>query len=259
MKTGVAGAGWIVVVAATTLGCVPAWKPLNPASIERSKAKTIVVVLRRSPPFIGPNRNILVGGLAGGMAAMSEGQKIVETNDIDDPAENLGHDLGAPFARRYQLSLSAFEEPAAVMQRNGESPAPAAGWPAADLYLEVKTTKWGVDAPLLGEAVVFYGFSARLLEGAKRTVLAEGDCETKNLAGQRAAKRSYEDVLANGAAMVKRQLTIAANDCLTDLSRGIFLAPADDPAASAGGAPPPAPAASTTSPTAPVLQRADPE
>ncbi len=218
---------WVVVFATTT-SCASTWKPLDVNALERAKAKTLLLVYRRSDSFLGPNTNPLVGGMLGVVRMVNEGQKIQTENHIVDPIQDLGSAIAVPFARKQGLFLETYAElpiPIQTQPHRQIAPPPLPGRPSRDLYLEVQTEAWSVTAPLFGYAAVHYNASARLVEEKTHKVLAEGHCGNTDEATQEAAKRSYDDVLANHAAFVKAVLTQTASHCVEVFQTSLLLAP----------------------------------
>lgn len=246
-------------------GCAATWKPLDLVALQRAKPKTMLLVHHDGDKFLGPNRSLLAGGLAGVVVMSVEGQRIRDEYNVRDPARDLGEEIAVAFANKNALLLETFTEGSrstTTQQRNQVLAVQQPVRPTRDLYLDVRTSGWGVDAPLLGHATVYYTFSAKLLDGKTLQVLAEGDCGTSNLAAQRAAKRSYDDVLADNAAIVKGEIQRAADECREKLSAKLLFAPATTlPRAPATKAvPPPAiPAPARAQSSAPVPQQSDDE
>lgn len=253
----------VVALVLAVAGCAATWKPLDMAAFERAGPKTMLLVYRENDGFLGPNRNILAGGMVAVVAMAMEGQRICEEYGVGDPAHDLGEDIATAFAQKKGLVLETFVEVPAPKShhRTQVDGVQRPLRPPRDVYLEVRTSGWGVDAPLLGHATVFYAFSAKLVDGKTHQVLAEGDCRTSNLEAQRAAKRSYDDVLADNAAIVKREIRLAAKECRDKVSAEILFAPAlpPRPLTIKVNPAPPNPAATGAAPSAPVQQVIDDE
>src|SRR5204862_4244006 len=82
-------------------GCAgPQVAPLTPAGAEALRGRDMIVLLREKPSFgaMTVGTAALIGGALGGAMTISEGNRIVAENGIDDPAARIAQALAAELA-----------------------------------------------------------------------------------------------------------------------------------------------------------------
>jgi hypothetical protein len=228
-------AGWLgLLVVVGVVACAPVWLPVDDAALVRSKPRSLLVVHIDGERFMGYRDGPFAGGAAAVVAAGMLGRDVFVEHRLVDPARRIGDAVGTSFARRHGIPVGAIvEHPTTTTGRDYEAPRRPVR-PAADLMLEIATTSWGFHIPFLGTAVVFYGVKAKLIDARNDRVLAEGVCGNKaRREAQLAAKVSFEQLLDDDAAIVKRELALAEAACISDLTTKLLLVPPAPPVAAA--------------------------
>jgi hypothetical protein len=203
----------VVVAAAMTAGCVSVQQiPMSASSAEAVKDKEIALSQRARPDFAASTPAKAVFGMIGAAAMISEGNKLVKENGIEDPALYIAQTLVADLQGRYNTRLSPKGAPVAsddvadlVKNANG-----------SDVVLDVRTINWSfVYFPLsLGKYRVIYSARLRLVDAKSGRVLAEGGCH--RVPEQTAQSPTYGELLANSAARLKQELRTAADFCISE-------------------------------------------
>jgi hypothetical protein len=203
----------VVVAAAMTAGCVSVQQiPMSASSAEAVKDKEIALSQRARPDFAASTPAKAVFGMIGAAAMISEGNKLVKENGIEDPALHIAQTLVAELQGRYNTRLSPKGAPVAsddvadlVKNANG-----------SDVVLDVRTINWSfVYFPLsLGKYRVIYSARLRLVDAKSGRVLAEGGCH--RVPEQTAQSPTYGELLANSAARLKQELRTAADFCISE-------------------------------------------
>ena len=193
---------------------------------------SIGVVKARVPSFRAATVGKALLGLVGEVAMEAAGEAIIVDNHIEDPAWRI--------ARRELLALSSRH---ALVMKNPTLVKTAGGarrWDT-DLVLQVSTTSWSMfafrDAPL--HYRVSYEARLELRDASGTEVLASGQCETPYPKNSQGAP-TYDEMLADGARLLKQRLDAAVAFCAEKFARELFaISPTlEAPTAPAPSAPP---------------------
>jgi hypothetical protein len=201
----------LVVVAATSAGCVSVQQiPMSAASIEQIKDKEIALSQRVRPDFAATTpARAAFGGLGAGII-ISEGNRIIKENGVQDPAVYIAHTVASDFQGRYNTRLSPKGAPVTsdevadlVKNANG-----------SDLVLDIRTINWSlVYFPTSwGKYRVIYSARLRLVDAKSGRVLAEGGCH--RVPEHSAQSPTYDELVTNSAARLKQELKTAADFCI---------------------------------------------
>lgn len=208
--------------------CATKRPPLDLAALRASQPRTIVVAQARSPPLKaeGPAMEGLMGvswfvaGLPGIAAASSYGETInrrrarfMKQCEIDDPIAQIREDLAEALAERLSIE---------VLDRERETKATdpvdvIKDHPGADLILDVRTSKWGIDRveaeSARGEVhfAALYEGSFRLIDARKSAVVAETTCVMRFKYGDGAP--TLNELFEDDCARLKKGLTVSAHTC----------------------------------------------
>jgi hypothetical protein len=179
------------------------------------------------------------------------GNRVVEANNIQDPAQAIAQAIAAELRDAHQLRLATnaiavdSDDVAKISKENS----------GGDLLLDLRTINWGYAyfPTTWNRYRVFYSARLRLIDLKSAKVLAEGFCsrmpeETPNAP-------TGDELLANGAERVKSELKIAADFCIDHFRTQTFAFAAKAPAVAATTSvptPSAAPPAAALAPTTPV-------
>lgn len=181
--------------------------------------KTLVVSSRKRPDFAAMTAGKAGFGMIGAFAMISAGNKIVADHHLEDPAIYIGHELGKALAAERQLQI--LEMPAIVA--DGTDVRKLAGvYRQADLLLDIQTVNWsfGYFATDWNNYRVIYSAKLRLIETRTGKLLAEGFCS--RVPEKEASSPSYEQLMADDAAVLKAELQHGAETCVSQLKSKVF-------------------------------------
>lgn len=217
--------GVLAISVALLTGCVSTKIiPLESGAIAARKGGTIMASARHKPDFGAMTAGKAMFGMIGAAAMISAGNEIVRANGIEDPAGYIGDRLLADLASAHVLN---------VKQRNGlladtNEPAKlAALYPDTDLVLDVQTVNWsfGYFPADWNSYRVIYSVKLRLLDTKKGKMVAEGFCA--RIPENTDSAPSHEQLLADNAALIKRELATAADYCISELRSKVLALPPD--------------------------------
>jgi hypothetical protein len=240
---------WLFGLIAVLSGCVSVQHvPLAPAAAESLRGREVTVAAWERPDFMAmtPAR-AAIGGLIGAAIMTEGGKNVVENNNLQDPAAAILQAMAADLKSAYALRLSDRQ-----LTVGADDPAQIGkDYPGTDVVLELRTVSWGyVYFPTSWNRYrVIYSGRLRLIDAKKGQVLAEGFCsrvpdETPNAP-------TGDELLANGAQVIKNELLAAANHCVQHFRTQTF-ALGGTATAVAAAAQAPAPAVAPAAPEVPT-------
>ena len=192
-------------------GCVSVQNtPMDAASLEQLRGRSVTLSQREKPDFGAMTPGTAMFGVAGATATISQGNEIVRTHGIEDPASSIAAVLGRDLQARYDMEASS--RPVQVASDDLAQVARASS--RVDLLLDVRTLSWGFAyiPTTWNRYRVRYSARLRLFDMKTARVLAEGGC--RRLPDETPDAPSYEELLANGAQRLKAELRRAAEHCL---------------------------------------------
>lgn len=159
-----------------------------------------------------------LGGAVAGSAMVSAGNEIVQQNNLEDPAERIGSALSAALAAKFGARTNA---PRTALST--DEAAETAKRASSDLVLDVRTINWGfVYFPTSWSKYrVMYTARTRLIDAKKGQVLAEAGCAAP-LAENAESAPTYDELLAEGAARLKTELSRATDFCASEFASKMF-------------------------------------
>lgn len=206
----------LVLISALALaGCASVNKqPLSAQSIDSLRGQTVVQVTRNAPDFAAMTAGKAAFALLGAIAMISEGNKIIETYKVEDPAVSIGQELSAKLANKLGAPVSSSK---VEVSQDDAAQVGAAARSAAKIALDVQTINWsfGYFPTNWARYRVFYTARARLIQTDTGKVIAEGFC--KRIPETDVGAPSYDELLASDAKLLKSELSIAAQDCVRTL------------------------------------------
>ena len=203
----------LVGVAAASAGCVSVQQiPMDAASVDAIKGKEVMLAERARPDFAAMTPTKAAFGAIGAAAMVSEGNEIVKTHRIEDPAVYIGERLASALGTRYSIRRSPKGAPVA----SDEAADLAKSAAASDLALDVRTINWSLAyyPTSWGRYRVIYSARLRLVDTRTGKVLAEGGCA--RVPDDASTAPSYDELLANNAERLKKELQSAAEFCANE-------------------------------------------
>jgi len=212
-----------VVGAVLTAGCVNVQQiPMSSASSEAINGKVVALSKWKRPDFL-----VVTPGAAltrwwylwPPEGYRTVGSEIVAQNNVEDPAARIGEALIAQARSKYGLKVIPEPVPLDSEEILGLSKAN----PGVDLLLDVRTVHWVLASfPTdWSKCRVIYTAKLRLIDLKHGRVLAEATCGSDP--EETPASPSYDELLANGADRLKKELRDAADRCVSELrSKTLF-------------------------------------
>lgn len=200
-------------------GCVST----KTAQIADSKAavlrgKAVAVTDRPRAGLVAMTRGYGMLGAIGAGVMIAHGENIIKDNDIKDPAPQINHAL--VLAAQSQYGIVPVSTPAVhVDTTDVVQLAQAAG--GVDVLFDVQQTgRQFRYRPLSAGYIVDSGFKFRVIDVHSRTLIAEGFCfqSTKD----DPARPSDDDLLANGAAMLKQAFDAQRDRCMSQFETQVL-------------------------------------
>jgi len=191
-------------------GCVST----KTAQIENGKAaalrgKAVAITDRPRAGLIAMTRGYGMLGAVGVGVMVAHGENIIKDNDIQDPAPQINHALLLAAQSQYGI-VPVSTPPAHVDTTDVVQLAQAAG--GADVLFDVQETiRQFRYRPFSAGYIVDSGFKFRIIDVHSRTMIAEGFCSQSTKDDP--ARPSDDDLLANGAAMLKQTLDAQRDRC----------------------------------------------
>ena len=228
MKTNTAVICAAALSVAGLTGCVSVEHiPMTAATADSMKGREISLSERPKPDFGAMTAGRMaggalfgaIGGAVAGSAMVSAGNEIVAQNNLEDPAQHIGVALTGALGARFGAKLNAPRTQISTDDA-AEVAKSAAG---SDLVLDVRTINWGfVYFPTSWSKYrVMYTARTRLIDAKKGQVVAEAGCAAP-VADNADAAPTYEEMLADGAARLKKELAHAAEFCAGEFASKMF-------------------------------------
>lgn len=205
---------WSGVVLMVLSGCVSVNKQqLSSSQASGLKDQSVAATSRKVPDFSAMTPGKAMFGMIGAAAMISEGNKLISTHKVADPADAIAQNLNAALAGKHGTQLA---KPIAM---TAEDPGTMADTVAgqARFVLDVQTINWTLlyFPTNWAKYRLLYTAKARLIDVKSKQVVAEGFC--KHLPESDVGAPSYDEFLANEASRLKQELDLAANGCTQSL------------------------------------------
>ncbi|WP_211472767.1 hypothetical protein [Collimonas humicola] len=195
-------------------------QPLASSEMNAVSGKTVAVSRYATPDFAAMTPAKAALGLFGAVAMISAGNSFVKDNSIPDPAENIGRQLAEAFGNKYQTKTVATIDGALS---DDDIDAIVKQYAASDLVMDVKTINWSyVYYPVNWDSYrILYTARMRLIDTKRKSVLAEGFC--KRMPEKNEQMQSFDAMVADQGAWIKKVLLGYANDCSNELKQKALL------------------------------------
>lgn len=203
----------LITVAAS--GCTTINRqPVNSKAVSDLKNQTIVQTARKVPDFAAMTAGKAAFALLGAIAMISEGNSIVANNKVADPADSIATGLAAALSNAYGVRVVT---PPVVVSSDDVGQVAQASIGAARFVIDVQTINWsfGYFPTDWTHYRVIYTAKARLIDSQSKSVVAEGFC--KRIPETNANAPTYDELLANQAALLKSELSLATEACVKSL------------------------------------------
>ncbi|MGR6033937.1 MAG: hypothetical protein ACU4EQ_08345 [Candidatus Nitrosoglobus sp.] len=160
----------------------------------------------------------LLGGI-GGLVAVADGNKIIDENEIEDPAIKISQILEKYLSEKRSMRAIGKGEAIAT---NDKIPTLIATYPSADYLLDVRTLSWMFFYYPTNWSHYRISYSARirLIDARKNEIAAETLCKSSPVDDNNPP--SKDQLLENKAALLKSYLEKAASACADAFSKHIL-------------------------------------
>lgn len=198
-------------------------QPIPEALVPLLKGKNLVYITHKKPDFLAVTAGkAMIGGLFGGLAMVSAGNKIVTDNSIQDPAILASEHLVKTFGRTY--SMTVMPAPEAPLEGKGISRI-LERCPGADYVLDIQTLSWGFayfpTSP--DHYKVLYTMTASLIDAKDKKSVASG--KVGRDPKKTADAPTKDELLASGAERLKAEISRLAAGCEEELALKVFKLP----------------------------------
>jgi hypothetical protein len=231
-------------------GCVSVEHiPLETGAAQTLRGREVAVASREQPDFAAMTPAKAALGLIGGAMMVEAGKQVVEENNVQDPAHAIAQAIAAELKDTHQLRLATN----AISVNSDDAAQIAKENSGGDLLLDVRTINWGYSyfPTTWNRYRVFYTARVRLIDLKSAKVIAEGFCS--RMPEETPDAPTGDELLANGAEVLKRELKTAADTCLEHYRASTFALAARAPAVSAATAAPAAAAPAPAVPSSPLV------
>jgi len=219
LARGRVGSVLLIVSSVWIAGCVS----VQPRSIDAQAStqldgRSVTYVTRAKPSFAAMTAGKATFAVIGAVAAVSEGNSLIESNAIPDPAIDISLGLARLFERANHMT---------VVGPGVSAPADDAGRIAetarsrAEYVIDVRTVNWSlVYFPTNWTHYrVLYTTRARLIDTNSGKIVAEAAC--KQVPESDVGAPTYDELLANKASLLKRTLATYGKRCIESLGQAM--------------------------------------
>jgi hypothetical protein len=212
----------VVAIGAVMLtGCVSTKvTPLKESDVATLQGGKVTTTTRPVPGFVAMTAGKAMFGALGGAAMAIAGNNLVKENGVPDPADYIANELTKGFADANAMTVASNGNVVATAVKPADL---AKQYADADLLLDVQTINWSFAyfPTDWNNYRVMYSARLRVIDVKKAAVLAEGFCSRVPENSDTAP--SYDDLVNDGAAGLKKELLVAANYCIRELRSQVFL------------------------------------
>lgn len=210
-----------LLILATLLvtGCATTNVPIANEVKKQLPDHSLTTTDRESPSFVAMTSTKGMLGAVGAVAAISEGNDLVENDNIEDPSNRIANTLAQKLAKQYGMTLvGRANEPTdsddlAVIAKSLSGSAYA---------IDVQTTGWQFiyDGFNFSDYLVMYTAEMQLIDIAQAKAVAVGHCVYNSKDDNGTV--SYEALVENNSAYIKEQLAAASEKCSSEFSQKVL-------------------------------------
>lgn len=207
------------VVAAALAGCVSA--PTKPIASNASlHGKRLVLSEYAKPDFAAMTAGKAEFGLFGALATIHAGNELVKSDNIADPAIDIGQQLAKDLATRDADTVmpgpttpSANDNPSTLIKT----------YPGADLIIDVKTINWMYAYYPTKWSLYHINYAARvrLLDGSTGAIVAQQMCKVEDPTDPTKSP-TRAALTADHGALLKQLLKKAGDSCVENFEHQVL-------------------------------------
>ena len=192
--------------------------PLTPDASRQLQDKSVVLTIYPIPDFAASTPGKAMFGILGAFTAISEGNSLIQENDVQDPAIAIGQGIvDRLVATRNATQVSSLE-----VATSDDIQTLLATYPGTNTLVDVKTFNWMfVYYPTQwGRYRVIHSARVRLIDGVNKEVMAETLCSFNS---DDANPPTEDQLLKNKAALLKKYLKRSATSCIDQVTKDLLL------------------------------------
>ncbi len=185
---------------------------IDPASVPAFGKGTLALVIYESPAFMAMTADKSMFVERDVDAAYAEGQELVRRNRIDDPADEISTMLARAISTKHGLR---YNELAVIKSKSKKMKDLLHLANKKDFLLDVETTHWHFTSRKYQQPDYLLGYVARirLVDVKQGATVAASNCEYDTAKAGKPLV-SYETLVENDAAYIKRALVEASRFCV---------------------------------------------
>ncbi|MET4028352.1 hypothetical protein ABIE59_003898 [Marinobacter sp. MBR-99] len=210
---------FVLVAIAMLAGCATTTTPITAENAQKLTGESLVTAKRESPSFVAMTSTKGMFALVGAVTAISAGNELVESNNIEDPAPKIADTLANRLAEQYSMAYKGQTDQTITA---GDASAIAKAVSDDAYVVNVATRNWSFiyDGFNFSDYSLTYIADLKLIDTRIGKAISEGSCtyETKEEIGT----VPYETLVADNAAFIKEHLSAAADRCLNEFSTELF-------------------------------------
>lgn len=187
---------------------------IDKESLAGIKDQTVTYTAREKPDFSAMTAGKAAFAMVGAIAMITEGNSIISTNNIADPANTIATGLVKELEVAYGVQLIT---PPTKVSTNDPTQIALSVKSTARYVIDVQTIYWGfVYFPTdWTHYRVLYTAKARLIDIQTKRSIAEGFCKHKPESNVNAP--TYDELITNQAAGLKNNLNLIAQECINSM------------------------------------------
>ena len=209
-----------VLLLAIISGCVSTKNiPITENSIPEKTKLRAIISKREKPDFAAMTAGKASFGLLGAVAMISAGNEVIKENEVEDPSHYIGAKLIDVLSTKYDIEL--INDGIEIIESTDIKEI-SEHYGAANYVLDVQTVNWSfVYFPTdWNNYRVIYSAKLRVIDTQKKEIIAEGFCSRTPEKDE--SSPSYDDLMENNAAGLKKELTVAADYCVEYFSKEVL-------------------------------------
>lgn len=209
----------LLAAAAALSGCTTLNRQaIDTGALGTLKDQTITHTTRKKPDFTAMTADKAMFGMLGASPMVSQGNSIIAANKVADPADAVALGLVNVLEQAHGVRLVG--PPVAT---DTDDAARIAEATAARFVVDAQTTSWGLFyfPTDWSHYRVMHVLKVRLIDTHAKRVVAEGFC--RRMPDHSPKAPTYGQLVGSQAAGLKRELGVAAEECLKSLKSEMLL------------------------------------
>jgi len=186
---------------------------------KQMRGKTILTTVSEKPYFTAMTAEKAAFSWLGMAAMISDGNRIIEENDVKDPAQYIGEKLVIDLSKKNSLIISSIGNIELTDNINDL----VKKYNDKDYILDIRTINWSfVYFPTdWNNYRIIYSAKLRLIDVRNKSIIAEGFC-AKKPEDQSENSPTYDQIVADHATVLKNELRTASDECIKNFKENIF-------------------------------------